>query len=503
MIKQIEGAILCHLDYVESQLLYFQKKIGRPMPWNCSLKIGSSLSINVSAYVHVQEEKFFSSFKTHCIEDNTVTKTVKDYVSNNEIIEKPDDTDVTKGYVYGSKVVVIDGPDQEYQSGDKCLTLLGMCKANLLTPEKFTGKGSHIVVPQKGFEKSVDLFIALVKSMIKKDYIMLARKVYRGGAKPHVVALIPQVTDDNDMCLVMIELPFYEDTSEWAFPKLDSKNTQPNDEQMDAMKNLIDSMDLMNAVDNDSGITEAFTLETSLNPFHQHMCKTVAYRALNPNQPLPPFDEDLMKMIDIPDKIKKQSEEFIKNIEEMFPVEIVKQREKKPFGQNLPGHQNTDILAETQIADSDQSNERIITSVGSATPSEDFYYLIRKGTERFGVLCEQIQSIIYEFIFKTTSDLSQKLSETVMAYREMAKVHGPFYYNNWIAEIKTTMVKRNKIDEWNNIIVKEGFGLISINESPISSVSIEDQLEFYEVISKDYTATSALPENGDELEELL
>lgn len=68
MIAEMENANLCHIDYVESQLLYYQRKAKKPMPWNCPLTIGSEFSIDISAYVHVKEEPFFESFKTECIE---------------------------------------------------------------------------------------------------------------------------------------------------------------------------------------------------------------------------------------------------------------------------------------------------------------------------------------------------------------------------------------------------------------------------------------------------
>jgi ATP-dependent DNA helicase 2 subunit 2 len=507
MVNNIEGACLCHIDYVEEQLHYFQKKATRAHPWNVALTIGSEFSINVSAFVYIQDEKFFTSFKTRCFEDNTATKMVTEYTKNNEVIEKPDIEDLLKAYAYGSKLVALDEPDAIYKSGSKCLKCLAFTKRKNLAVEYFAGKGSHIIVPQKGFEKSSMLFALLIKAMMAKDYAMIARKVYRENTKVSIVALIPRIEEEGSY-LIMIELPFAEDLKYLAFPKLNSKSTEPNDEQMKAMSKLIDSMDLMKAIDDDSGISEAFKYNTTLNPFHQHMCRTIAHRALNPNEPLQPVDDELMKIIDVPEKIKIQSKDVAKDVERLFPVEIVEFKVKKPFGQkSVYDTQTQNILSSmnTDEDDIEHHDDKAIVAVGSATPCEDFLYLVRKSSERFSVLCEQMHSIIYELLFKSTSDLSEKIKECVMVLRESSKINSPFTYNKWLNDIKETMVKRNKLNEWDNIFVKEGFGLITINESPISTITIEEQLEFYEINKKSGFSgrTSMAVDDEDDLEDLL
>lgn len=505
MKTQLDNATLCHIDYVESQLLHFQKKATRSMPWNVDLKIGSELTINVSAYVYVQEEKYFSSFKTECFEQQTVTKMVTEYVQNNEVIDKPDSDDTIKAYMYGSKLVACDDSDMLFKSGSKCLICLAFCKLDSIPAEYFIGDSCHVVVAQKGFEKSATLNAALITAMVSKNYLMIARKVYRENTKPLIVALIPKIEDDGHY-FIMIELPYFENVTHLVFPKLDSKASKPSDEQMEAMTKLIEMMDLTIAQDDESGITEAFGSESLMNPYHQNMCKCVAYRALHPNEVLPPIDKDLLKLIDTPEKIKKQTEEFIKEFEEIFPRELIEIRQKKPMGQKLDTDANENNMVEdTDIFCDAQTDERVIVAIGSVSPAEDLIYLVKKGTVRFAVLCEQIQTIIHEFIFKTSAEFNEKLIESILGYREVAKIHGPFNYNKWIVELKNAMIKRNKINDWNKIIVKEGFGLISINESPISTISINEQIEFYETVSKEPSRnfTSVVMDEDDDLEALL
>ncbi|XP_070496004.1 X-ray repair cross-complementing protein 5-like [Chironomus tepperi] len=504
MIKEIEGANLCHIDYVESELVYFQKKTNRGNPWNVPLKIGNELSMNVSAYVYVQKSSLVS-FKTECTEFNTVTKMVTEYTKNNEKIEKPTEDDIVKAFHYGSKLNACDDSGIAYDSGDKCLLTLAFCKRKRCASNLFAGTGCHIIVPQKDCPKSAKLFSALVRNLLQKDYFLLARKVYRKGTKPLVVGLFPQKKDDG-LCLVMIEMPFEDNIQRCRFEKLRlKKSTKPSDEQMEAMEKLVNAMDLTNAIDDESGITEAFTVETSLNPFQQHICRTISRRALNPNAPLPTFDNELKKMIDVPEKIANEAADIIKEIENLFPLEIIHRKEKKVFGQKEVDDID-DNLEDEEILDVTQaeSNERLIVAVGTVTPAEDFLYLINKKTERFGVVCDQIQSVIHELLFKSTVDHGDKIKEALVAYRDVAKIHGPFNYNTWIKELKKLMVRRNKIDEWYKYIVTEGVGLITINESPVSTVTMEENLEFYEIISKETSnVTSNINPEDDELENLL
>lgn len=504
MVEDMESANLCHIDYVESELVYFQKKNTRSVPWNVALKIGSEFSINVSAYVYVKKSVLVS-FKTECVEANTATKMVTEYTKNNEKIERPSEDDIVKAYHYGSKLNACDDAGIAYESGDKCLLTLAFCKRKQCGSNLFAGTGCHIVVPQKDCPKSAKLFSSLVKNMLHKDYFMLARKVYRKGSKAIIVGLFPQKKDGGS-CLVMIEMPFEDNIQRCRFEKLRlKKSTKASDEQLDAMERLINAMDLTKAIDDESGITEAFTSETSLNPFHQHICRTVSKRALNPTAPLPTFDDELRKMIDVPEKIKNEAAGIIKEIEDLFPLEVIRHKEKKVFGQKsgdvcVPDLDDEEMLDVTQA----ESNERVIVAVGTVSPAEDFLYLVNKKTERFGVLCDQLQSVIHELLFKSTVELGDKIKEAIVAYRDVAKVFGPFNYNTWIKELKKLMVRRNKIDEWYKYIVTEGLGLITINESPVSTVTTEENLEFYEITTKETSnVISSINPEDDELENLL
>lgn len=389
VIEQTNG-VLCHIERAEAQLLTFQKKHTRSVPWNVDLTIGSKLKIGVSAYKHVEEEKMIAPFKTECAEANTATRMVTEYTQNNERINKPDEVDVIKAYMYGNKMVSLD-VDKVYTDTDKCLACLGFTKRELVLNEHLAGEGSHVIVPQKDRERSEKLFASLVQVMKQGDMVMVARKIYRKGLNPIIVALLPEYRNDIPT-LTMVQLAFANDIANFSFPKLRTKKTDPTPEQEQAIQELVFVMDLMDAVDDESGLSEAFAFETTLNPVNQYLCRSVAYRALHPSDPLPTIDAELVSMIDVPPKVKEASEKVIAQVEELFPLELVERKAKKVFGIS-----NTDVLS---VDDDDAFDDaagtlddvKNIVAIGTVTPAEDFGYLLKKG-ERFGTLAEQMQTV--------------------------------------------------------------------------------------------------------------
>lgn len=114
ILKKTNGN-LCHLDYLELQLVNFQNKTTRAMPWNCPLTIGSELKIFISLYIQVQAEKPLASFKTECSLPNTRTQAVVEYFHNNKPLNSYDllGEGCIKGYSYGDTIVPIPAEDDD------------------------------------------------------------------------------------------------------------------------------------------------------------------------------------------------------------------------------------------------------------------------------------------------------------------------------------------------------------------------------------------------------
>ena len=459
IVEQVGGHLI-HIDLAETQLLTFQKKTSRAMPWNSLLTIGSQLKINISAYVSIQEEKFLASFKTESIDANTLTKMFTEYEQNNQQIQKPSVDDVVKAYMYGSSLVALE-IDAEYKDTSKGLSCLGFSKRSHILNEYLAGEGCHIVLAQKNCEKSAKMFASLVDAMKQSERVMIARKVYNNGNKPTIVVLIPDYNEDVPYCR-MIQLPFSNDFTMYSFPKLRTKKSEPNKEQEQVIQELVNAMDLMDAIDDDSGITEAFALDNTLNPVNQHLCRSVAFRALNPSDPLPTINPELVATIDVPAKIKKASENIMKEVEKLFPLEIVERNVRKVFGKRT---NDSMLVDDATDIDTNADNVKNIVAIGTVSPVEDFGILLKKGMN-YGTLAEQMQSVIYDLIFRAASIQMEKILECILFYREQSKLYAPFNYNNWIKELKKVVIDHSRLDFWQEVIVKEGFGLITSNEAP-------------------------------------
>lgn len=494
VIKEVDGH-LCHIDLAEEQLLIFQKKAQRAAPWNTYLSIGSRMKIEISGYVYMEEEKFLSSFKTECIKMNTVTKMITEHLKNNQPIKKPDPENLINAYFYGSSLIPLADETLDIVK-ERGLICMGFSKRELVLDEHRMGDKCHVVLPRKDNKKSATMLASLVEVMTQGDYVMIARKVYNNNNNPTIVVLLPGYRDDIPF-LTMIQLAFANDIAQFSFPRLQTKKTEPTKEQKRVIQEFVDAMDLMNAASNDDGLTEAFALETCLNPINQHICRSVAYRALNPQKKLPKIDPELVAKIDVPPKLKKANEAIVNEINELFPLEMVELKVKRVFGQR-----KTDgIAASEDVGDVDEDDSKKVIAVGTVTPAEDFLYLLKKGG-RFSDLADQLKIIIHDLLFRTASIQTSKVLECIMSYRQVAKTSMPFDYNQWIKELKEVMIQRNRTDLWGELIVKEGFGLISVNESPISTVGQTEQIAFYEITAKNTHQTAVMDVDDDDLGDL-
>lgn len=193
-----------------------------------------------------------------------------------------------------------------------------------------------------------------------------------------------------------------------------------------------------------------------------------------------------MDLLDIPEKIKQNSSECVAKVKELFPLETIVKPTKKFLYQKLQ-HSTTAAAAaadDLQPADDQQST---LIEVGTVTPDEDFMNLLLKG-EKFATVCTQMQNVLHNLVMQAMQVQVEKIARSVMMYREQAILLGAYRYNEWVAEFKKILLERNKADVWQNVFVKERFGLISAKECEMSTVTDEEVEEFYK---SDGSATHA------------
>ncbi|XP_052864060.1 X-ray repair cross-complementing protein 5 [Anopheles cruzii] len=486
-------------------LNHYDAKTVRPAAWNSTLTIGTKLSISVSAYVTIREQKPLGPFKVDSADGSaTSVHTRTEHFHNDKRVELEME-DLIDGYMYGATVVPYESAVEiNYKAGEARLTCLGFTPGVNILEEYLCGKGAHLVIAKQGCVGSEEKLSALIKAMITLKVVMIAVKVYRRDTKPRMNVLLPMHKKQYP-CLTMLELIFQDELNMIGFAPLMTARQKPSTEQYEAIDQLIDSMNLMESFDTDRGqSSEAFVLKDTFNPTYQHLYRTVAHRAMHPNATLPSMDSELRELLTVPKKLQERSIPVMQRIKNLFPLEEQTLRSRSEWLQrvakiNLPHDASISSGAGGQVPTAD--DRRIVMAVGTVTPAEDFDLLLRRG-EKFVTVANQMQRVILELCTAMPTPLC-KIIMALMMYRGEAQKLGPFRYNEWMVEFKKVLLDRHKADLWQQLIVQEKLGLIDATESEMSTVSVADALEFYNVPLKGKLAGVEQPEDDVDLENLL
>ncbi|XP_035778290.1 X-ray repair cross-complementing protein 5-like [Anopheles albimanus] len=493
-ILQTEGIFtLTNIDVAHRCLGFYVPKPVRPTPWNSTLTIGTKLKFAISAYLLISEQKGLGPFKVTSAGGSAANSVVTMRTQHFQN-EKPIDLemeDVIVGYMYGSTVVPYDNAiDMDYKSGEAGLTCLGFTASSNILDEYLSGKGTYLVMAKKGCSGSEEKLTALVKAMMALNVVMVAAKIYRKDTKPRLQTLLPTMHEKRYPCLVMLELLFQDEINLVRFPSFLTSKHQPSPEQYAAIDKLIDSMNLMDAVENenDGAAHEAFGLKETHNPNHQFLYRSVVHRAMHPNASLPVLGSDVSELVSVPKKLIHRAQTAIDEIKLVFPLEEQKRTTRAEWLQRVAAmHQGAGDGASSSAAPAtsidaidDESERRVVLAVGTMTPAEDFDLLLRRG-EKFVTVANQMQTVIFELLFTAMHTPLEKIIMALMMYRGEAQKLGPFRYNEWIRELKRVLLERRKHEFWEQVIVQEKLGLIDISESDMSTVSVDDAIEFYRI----------------------
>ncbi|XP_052896950.1 X-ray repair cross-complementing protein 5-like [Anopheles moucheti] len=496
LLKDADGS-LSNINWAERKLTFFDPKVVRPIPWNSVLSIGTKVNLSISAYVMISEQKGLGSFKVDNADDSSSTTSKVEMKTQYLLNDKPIEIsmqDIIMGYMYGSTVVPYDNTiDIEYKSGDSRLACLGFTASSNVLEEHLSSKGSYVVVAKKGCTASNHKLAALVKAMDELSVVMIATKVYRKDNKPRLNVLLPKYRNEIPS-LVMMELIFKDELCCLKFPPLLKSKPVPTDEQYDAIDKLIDSMNLMEAIDDSNGESrEAFALHNTYNPTVQHVYQAVAHRALHPKQPLPPVDTTLHGLFEVPKKIATRSKPALDDVKRLFELKEIKQNTRTEWLQRMAKIKLADDVASTVssidsgiLMDDDDADRRMVVSVGTVTPAEDFALLLRRG-EKFATVATQLQNVLFELLFMSMRPPGDKVVVALMVYRSEAQTLGPYRYNEWMTEFKEMLLTRRKEEFWEKVIVGKRLGLIDSQESEMSTTSLEQAENFYK------TATQTKP----------
>lgn len=404
--------------------------------------------------------------------------------------------ELIKGYTYGGTAVAFEDTD-DFENGGKGLRFIGVTNVSCICEEFFTGTGIWLVGPQKGSQTAPSLLTALSKALHKLNSALIARYTYSDKSAPKLMALFPNTIVDSSECehnsLLMYELFFKDNFVEILFPSLE--NTESTQDEIDIIDKFIDSMDLSGQNVNNAEGTSPSYFKKLLDPGLQHTFRAIAHRALYPNDPLLKPDNDILDMIKPPKEM--ETKPIVDHMKTLFTLEPVVKSKKEIFMESIQNRKDNEEASVSASGGNANINSKEIKELSSLNPADDFIELFNRG-ERFDILTTQLENVILQIVLKSMDLIIEKVIKAIFVYREFAKQKAPYRFNEWIANFKEVLDQHGKFDLWMQLVVNERLGLITSNESELSTVSEAEAKAFIRVQDTN-AGTSAIVDDDNDL----
>ncbi|XP_017466834.1 PREDICTED: X-ray repair cross-complementing protein 5 [Rhagoletis zephyria] len=489
-------------NFEEAKRCVFKITNKRPWVWNSKLTIGSEITIKISGVIYMKDESNIKLKKCWGQDDELVSREMKSFVRGTEI--EPAETELIEGYMLGSTPIPFDeslkDDGERFEPGLKFVCFM---KRESIPEEYFCGDSLYWLVHQKGMIASAQKLDALVRAMINTKIAMLCCKVYSIGFNtPKMVVLLPnKLHPDRPASLTMVEIAYHSQYQYFQFPLLRTPKTESTNEQIDAIDNLIDSMDL--SLHSKVSDDPRDTYQPDLLPFgslphiYEQNVMDVLERKIISNAS--EDDERFAEMLEdkhfveifwkVPELREKNAKCAANAIKSLFPLE-----ENVP---QVPTSGKLKVKSEISNSSASTSTEsNLILSfdkVSEEAPAEDFRQLvqynvlqIRNRTERdakFQVYAQQMRNVIWALLFESKGSVNyKKMEEALTIYRKKCYDFNSFDdYNKWIREVKEKVLQNELQDFWQNVIVKNDLGLCFVRTDSLESKRSLDK--FYELHS--------------------
>ncbi|XP_032859807.1 X-ray repair cross-complementing protein 5 [Tyto alba] len=492
------------------RLSMFKKIERRPMAWPCQLTIGSNLSIRIVAYKSVTEEKVKKIWtivdaKTHR-KDDVQKETVYCLNDDDETEVQKDDT--IQGFRYGSDIVPFSKEDEEqmkYKTEAKCFSVLGFSRSSQIQRHYYMGNQVLKVFAAKDDENAAVAFSALVHALDELKVVAIVRYAYDRRCNPQVGVAFPYIKDAYE-CLIYVQLPYMEDLRQYIFSSLKKhKKCIPTADQLSAVDSLIDSMNLVCEDDDGGTFKDLFNPSKIPNPHIQRLYQCLQHKAFHPNEPLPPIEQHLLEMLEMPCVVKERCRAPLEKVKALFPLkEVVKKKEEKTaqdiFKDNSedgPSPKKPKIEDEEGSFSIIKLAEGNVTSVGSVNPAEDFRILVRQKNADFKNVSQQLINCIDQFLENKGSQYYMKGMNCIRVFREEAiKLSKVQCFNDFLQVLKSKVEDKALADFW-EIMIQDRISLITKDEAEESLVTSEEAEEFLAPKEKKNETLPPTDEGGD------
>ncbi|XP_071947683.1 X-ray repair cross-complementing protein 5-like isoform X2 [Antedon mediterranea] len=512
-LQQIDGGSYEFSDIIP-MLSYFEKRTVKPMAWKCKLNIGDNLDIACAGYLKCQESKLKKSWGMTYIKGKGKEykpQRVSSHHLNNDEETEIEKEDIVDAYRYGSDLIPMSKEDKEsmaYKSPGKCLQTLGFTKEENIKEHMRMGKGVYQFIAEPGDQHAAVAFSAIVNALYETKSVIIVRRCSTARSMPTIGYLAPQIKANYE-CLCFTELPYAEDLKQYTFPSLSSnKKIQPTDEQLEAMDNLITSMDLIEEEGDEK--EELFKSQKILNPYLQRIFQCLQHRALHENDPLPEPSHIINQTLQPNGAVEARCASELDRVKQVFKFENIEKDKTIETGSSLWKSNDVNDNGEpaAKVAKSDDAGDfsmasiakGAVTKVGTVDPVKDFKTIIaqNKGKE-FEKVCDEMIKQINELLKQSFGkNIYGKVMDCIKALRQECCIfdHSNIF-NGFLKDLKITLPTLLKGDFWQEI-QKAGVTLIASSECSTSSVTKDAAIQFLQEQKQENDDQTAVAPEEDE-----
>lgn len=244
-----------------------------------------------------------------------------------------------RAYKLGSTLVAINDDLERKQDTRSGIEIIQFNHRSLYKRHYHMGE-TWFVFASDGNSRAELQMSSFINAMWQQDKYAVVRFVRRDGGEPKLGILAPQIRQEdlgfNFECMFLVEVPFREDLKRFTFPPLDrvinrdgeelrEHSTLPSHEMQENMNNLVDSMDLMDAAEDEDGEPMPwFQCETSFNPAIHTIKDAVSWRVFHTeDKALPKPHQEVTKYLTPPQKIVERSTGLLEKCRELFDLQYV------------------------------------------------------------------------------------------------------------------------------------------------------------------------------------
>ncbi|KAG8534150.1 uncharacterized protein KY384_000994 [Bacidia gigantensis] len=418
------------------------------------------------------------------------------FVSGDEIAggkKEVNREDLAKGYEYGRTAVHISESDLnvtklETQAG---LEIIGFVQWDKY--ERYMNmSASSMIIAQKTNSKAILALSSLIRALVELESYAVARLVTKSDKEPEIKLLIPSVEHDYE-CLLDVSLPFTEDVRSYKFPPLDrvitvsgkhitENRNLPNDTLKDAMSAYVDRMNISQLARDDEGNPcEYMAMADTYSPVLHRIDQAVRWRAINPDKPIPPPYEILIRYSNPPtEKIERSASRLKKlvaaaDVKKVPPKTQARQRTREAV-KPLSGL-DVGALLGSKPKTVKISRANAIPDFRQALDQTDSDVSLKEAAAQFGKIIEiQIKDSFAD------QEYDSALEKLGVMRQEMIEVDEPDAFNDFIRKLKDRILKEklngDRREMW-WLIKRQKLGLIPKNVSQPSNVTEDEAKDFY------------------------